>query len=411
MIKETCLFLRNQNPKLNSIMKICLVTETFPPEINGVAKTLHRISEDLKTLGHSVTIVRPHQRGEAKVSKIPHITIVPSLPIPIYQGLHFGLPCRTLLKKIWAKNKPDIVYVATEGPLGVSAINLARKMKIAVTSGFHTNFHKYMRHYRLPIMSKLTEHFLKKTHNKTLRTFAPTEDVIQQLNQMGVKNTYLLSRGVDTELFHPSKRDHALRESWGIRSDSQYAAIFVSRIAAEKNIPLAIHAFNRIKADNPNASCIFVGDGPEKHRLEKKYPEFKFVGTQTGEQLANYYASGDLFIFPSLTETFGNVIPEAMASSIIPIAFNYAAPKALITHKTNGYLADYNNSNSFIETIDLALSQKNNWPEMRKKARQTAEQLNWINIVENFAQELHKAHIEYTTYESSQYPKPQLALK
>lgn len=382
-------------------MKICLVTETYPPEINGVAKTLHRISHDLKVLGHSVTIVRPHQSGEAKVSKIPHITIVPSLPIPVYQGLHFGLPSRTLLKKIWSNNKPDIVYVATEGPLGVSAISLARKMKIAVTSGFHTNFHKYMRHYRLPIMSKLTEYFLKKTHNKTLRTFAPTEDVIQQLNQMGVKNTHLLSRGVDTELFHPSKRDSALRESWGIKSDNEYAAIFVSRIAAEKNIPLAINAFKRIKADNPNASCIFVGDGPEKYRLEKKYPEFKFVGTQTGEQLAKYYASGDLFIFPSLTETFGNVIPEAMASALIPIAFNYASPKTLITHNANGYLADYNDSDSFLKKIDQALSQKNEWETIRKRARETAEQLNWLNIVEKFAEELHKAYNEHYNHEPS----------
>lgn len=387
-------------------MKICLVTETYPPEINGVAKTLHRISHDLKTFGHSVTIIRPHQSGEAKVSKIPYITIVPSLPIPIYQGLHFGLPCRTLLKKMWGNDKPDIVYVATEGPLGVSAINLARKMKIAVTSGFHTNFHKYMQHYRLPLMSKLTEYFLKKTHNKTLRTFAPTEDVIQQLKKMGVNNTHLLGRGVDTELFHPSKRDHALRESWGIHSDDQYAAIFVSRIAAEKNIPLAINAFKRIKADNPNASCIFVGDGPEKHRLEKKYPEYKFVGTKTGELLAKYYASGDLFIFPSLTETFGNVIPEAMASSLIPIAFNYAAPKALIEDKANGYLADYNDSDSFMKTLEFALSQKNEWEKMRKHARQTAEKLNWINIVENFAQELHKAYLEHHNHESYQYPSP-----
>lgn len=388
-------------------MKICLVTETYPPEINGVAKTLYRISQDLKVLGHSVTIVRPHQSGEAKVSKIPHITIVPSLPIPVYKGLHFGLPCRALLKKIWGNDRPDIVYVATEGPLGVSAINLARKMKIAVTSGFHTNFHKYMRHYRLPIMSKLTEHFLKKTHNKTLRTFAPTEDAIEQLNQMGVKNTHLLSRGVDTELFNPSKRDHALRESWGIKSDNpetQYVAIFVSRIAAEKNIPLAINAFKRIKADNPDASCIFVGDGPEKHTLEKNYPEFKFVGTQTGEMLAKYYASGDLFIFPSLTETFGNVIPEAMASSLISIAFNYAAPKALIENNITGYLAKYNDSNCFMKTIDRALSQKSNWEKMRKKARQKAEQLNWINIVENFAEDLHKAYQEYNTHESSKYP-------
>ena len=170
---------------------------------------------------------------------------------------------------------------------------------------------------------------------------------------------------------------------------------------------MAINAFKKIKADNPGASCIFVGDGPERYRLERKYPDFKFVGTQTGDSLAKYYASGDLFIFPSLTETFGNVIPEAMASSLIPIAFNYAAPKALIQNKVNGYLADYDDSDSYIKTVEDALSEKNKWSEIRNKARQTTEQLNWINIVENFAQELHKAYQENSTYESSKYPNPQ----
>ncbi|MDG1701609.1 MAG: glycosyltransferase family 1 protein [Opitutae bacterium] len=382
-------------------MKICIVTDTFPPEINGVAKTLCQISQDLKVLGHFVTIICPQQRGAISLSTSPHITMVPSLPIPFYRGLRFGLPCRTLLKKIWRTEKPDVVYIATEGLLALSAISIASKMKIAITSGFHTNFHKYMHHYRLPMMAKFIENFLKKTHNKTLRTFAPTEDVIQQLNQMGVNNPRLLSRGVDTELFNPSKRNYALRKSWGITSDDQYVALFVSRIAAEKNIPLAIKAFKKIKDASPNTTCIFVGDGPEKLRLQKKYPEFKFVGMQTGEKLSEYYASGDLFLFPSLTETFGNVIPEAMASSLIPIAFNYAAPKALIENNFNGYLADYNDSNSFLETIDRALGKKNEWSKIRLNARQTVEKLNWKNIVKSFAQELNQAYLENISYESN----------
>lgn len=400
MVKETCLFLSNQNSNFKTIMKICIVTDTYPPEINGVAKTLFQISQDLKALGHFVTIIRPNQKGEVSLSSSPHLTIVPSLPIPLYRGLRFGLPCQRLLKKMWTTEKPDIIYVATEGLLAISAINVARKMKIAITSGFHTNFHKYMHHYRLPIMAKLTEYFLKKTHNKTLRTFAPTEDVIQQLNQMGVNNTRLLSRGVDTELYNPGKRNHTLRKSWGITSDDQCVALFVSRIAAEKNIPLAIQAFKKIKAANPDTACIFVGDGPEKYRLQNKYPEFAFVGMQTGEKLSEYYASGDLFIFPSLTETFGNVIPEAMASSLIPIAFNYAAPKALIENNVNGYLADYNDSDSFLKTIDHALDKKNEWSKIRKNARQTAENLNWKNIVKGFAGELNQAYQEHRTYES-----------
>lgn len=380
-------------------MHICIVSETYPPEINGVAKTLHRIAQDLKQLGHRVSIIRPHQKGESKVSNRADETIVPSLPIPLYRGLHFGLPCRKRLQTIWKDQPPDIVYVATEGPLGLSAIHVALKKGIAVTSGFHTNFHKYMRHYRLPGMAKLIERFLQKTHNKTLRTFAPTQDVIDQLNKMGVSNTRLLGRGVDCELFHPKKRDIALRQSWGLQSDNDAAAIFVSRIAAEKNIPLAIEAFKQIKRTRPDISCIFVGDGPEKLRLQRRYPQFKFVGMQTGEQLSNYYASGDLFVFPSLTETFGNVITEAMASALVPVAFDYAAARALITDTQNGFLAQYDNADAFLQKTAHAIEHASDWPSIRQQARKKAEELNWLSIVENFAKELNYALIEHNSYE------------
>lgn len=369
-------------------MNICIVTETYPPEINGVAKTLHTIAKDLRNLGHKITIVRPHQKGQPRESSDTEETIVPSLPIPGYKGLHFGLPCRARLRKIWKASRPDIIYVATEGPLGLSAINVASKMGIAVTSGFHTNFHKYMRHYRLPGMAKLAERFLRKTHNQTLRTFAPTEEVIQQLSHMGVKNTRLLSRGVDTDMFNPKYRDKELRKSWGVDSDEQYVALFVSRIAAEKNIPLAIRAFKTILSIRPNTKCVLVGDGPERERLQKKYPDFLFVGMQTGETLSKYYASGDLFIFPSLTETFGNVVTEAMASGLLPLAFDYAAPKQFIEHEQNGFLAQYDNEADFLAQIQNLFDQEAHWPKIRKSARQTSEALSWHEIVSEFAKEL-----------------------
>lgn len=379
-------------------MKICIVTETFPPEINGVAKTLHKVSQELKQIGHTVSIVRPRQKGEDENSIVSSETIVPSLPIPIYRGLHFGLPCRARLRKIWQTEKPDILYVATEGPLGLSAINVAIKLKIAVTSGFHTNFHKYMRHYRLPGMAKLAERFLRKTHNRTLRTFAPSKEAINQLNKMGVDNIRLLSRGVDCDLFNPNKRSNELRNSLGAQSESQIIAIFVSRIAAEKNIPLAIKAFNKIQSRYPDSICVFVGDGPEKENLEKMYPNFKFVGMQTGENLAAYYASGDLFIFPSATETFGNVITEAMASGIVPIAYNYAAARELMDIKYNAFLAEYDNEEDFLMKVNVALDKRSTWPTISQTVRTKAMTLNWIKIVENFADELKNALVEYKNH-------------
>ncbi len=371
-------------------MNICIVTETYPPEVNGVAMTLHRIGNELRRQGHGLTIVRPRQTSEAQHAKYDNETIVPGLPLPGYDGLRFGLPCRRKLRELWSKQRPDIIYAATEGPLGQSAIKAASDLGIAIVSGFHTNFHEYMKHYKLPILEKIVRGFLRKTHNKTLRTFAPSQDVIDRLNEMGIQGTRLLGRGVDTELFSPSKRDDALRQRWGV-DENGIAAIFVSRLAAEKNIPLATEAFERVKQSHPKAACVFVGDGPERSKLEKDHPDYIFAGMQKGEDLAKHYASADLFVFPSVTETFGNVVTEAMASGLVTLAFNYAAPRRFINDGENGFLAPFDNNQAFLESVDRAMITKRNWSKIGDAARSTAEPLGWHDIVKKFVEDLQEA--------------------
>jgi glycosyltransferase involved in cell wall biosynthesis len=371
-------------------MKISIVTETYPPEINGVAMTLHRISQELAHQGHRVDIVRPRQSSEAQNATYADTLVVTGLPLPGYDGLRFGLPCRPKLRKHWKTDRPDIIYVATEGPLGQSAIRAAEDLVIPVVSGFHTNFHEYMSHYRLPILAKTVRGFLRKTHNRTRRTFAPSRDVIEKLEAMGIRDTRLLGRGVDTERFHPQKRDPALRQRWGIHHDNGIVAIFVSRLAAEKNIPLAAKAFESIQARLPEVACVFVGDGPERAKLEKAHPEFIFSGMQQGEALARHYASGDIFIFPSVTETFGNVVTEAMASGLVTVAYDYAAPRRFIENAENGFLADYDKQDEFIAATHRALDAIDDWPALRSAARTTAETLGWNGIVRDFAAELQR---------------------
>jgi glycosyltransferase involved in cell wall biosynthesis len=368
-------------------MKITIVTETYPPEVNGVAMTLHRITSGLRMQGHQVAIVRPRQASEARAAHYEHTRIVPGLPLPGYDGLRFGLPCRSTLRKQWKAAPPEMIYVATEGPLGQSAIRAAEDLKIPVVSGFHTNFHEYMQHYKLPVLEKMVRGFLRKTHNRTRRTFAPSQDVITKLDAMGIRGTRLLGRGVDSTLFHPDKRDAELRQRWGV-GDSGTVALFVSRLAAEKNIPLAVKAFQGIRARLPGAACVFVGDGPERTKLEKTHPDFIFSGMQQGEDLARHFASGDLFIFPSVTETFGNVVTEALASGLVPVAYNYAAARRHIRHGENGYLAEFGEEQAFLGAVDRAMSQRSAWPRVRRKARQTAEGLDWATVVENFVTEL-----------------------
>jgi len=375
-------------------MKLCIVTETYPPEVNGVAMTLNRIAEGLRESGHRIAIVRPRQGGEGKHAADPDHHIVPSLPLPGYKGLQFGLPCRPRLRKLWQTAPPDIIYVATEGPLGQSAIKAGHDLGIPLTSGFHTNFHQYMEHYRLPGMGRVAEGFLRKTHNRTRRTFAPSRDVIRQLDAMGILNTRLLGRGVDTRLFNPAKRDDGLRARWGVTHDDGLVAIFVSRIAAEKNIPLTLEAFARIKRRMPDAACVFVGDGPERAKLERLHPEFVFAGMRQGEDLARHYASGDLFVFPSTTETFGNVVTEAMASGLVTLAYDYAAPGQYIRDGENGYLAEFDRRTAYLAKLDAALDARAAWTALREAARLTSESLGWNRIVEGFAAELEAARAE-----------------
>ncbi len=375
-------------------MKICIVTETYPPEVNGVAMTLHRISNELRQQEHSVSIVRPRQNSEAQNARYEDETIVTGLPLPGYDGLRFGLPCRRKLRQLWAIQQPDIIYVGTEGPLGQSAIRAADDLNIPIVSGFHTNFHEYMKHYKLPILEKMVQGFLRKTHNKTRRTFAPSQDVIDRLDAMGIQGTRLLGRGVDTALFNPAKRDASLRQRWGV-DETGIVAIFVSRLAAEKNIPLAAKAFAHIKQSHPKAACVFVGDGPERAKLEKAHPDYIFAGMQKGEDLARHYASADLFVFPSVTETFGNVVTEAMASGLVTLAYDYAAPGRYIRDAENGFLAPFDQSPAFLNSLDRALEAKTNWPTIRTAARETAETLGWPGIVATFVHDLKEAVSEF----------------
>ncbi|MFO8026071.1 MAG: glycosyltransferase family 1 protein [Opitutales bacterium] len=369
-------------------MRLSIVTETYPPEVNGVAMTLHRISEALVQQGHRVAIVRPRQSSESPHASYSDTLIVSGLPLPGYQGLRFGLPCRAKLRRHWEAQRPDIIYAATEGPLGQSAIRAAEDLKIPVVSGFHTNFHEYMTHYKMPVLGKVVQGFLRKTHNRTRRTFAPSADVIAKLNAMGIRDTRLLGRGVDSTRFDPQKRDPALRQRWGAQDDDSIVAIFVSRLAAEKNIPLAAKAFEALQARLPEVSCVFVGDGPERAKLEKAHPAFIFSGMQQGEDLARHYASGDLFIFPSVTETFGNVVTEAMASGLVTVAYDYAAPGRYISDGQNGFLANYDDEDAFLRAVDRALDGVETWPAIRKAARKTAATLGWDGIVRDFAEEL-----------------------
>ena len=316
-------------------MRVSIITETWPPEINGVALTVHGLAHGLAARGHAVQVVRPRQSGVAGQDDAVTTLAVRGAALPRYPGLRFGLPCGGRLSRDWSDKAPDVVYIATEGPLGVSAMNAAERLRIPCCTGFHTRFDEYVGHYGLGWLRPIATAHLRRFHNRAAATLVPTRALAGELTELGIDNACLLRRAVDTKLFHPSRRDEQLRKSWSARDDDP-VMIYVGRIAPEKNLHLAVQAFRKLRARMPNARFVWVGDGPTRAELAAHNPDFIFSGTQIGEQLARHFASADLFVFPSLTETFGNVTLEAMASGLAVVAFDQGAAHEHIANGISG---------------------------------------------------------------------------
>ena len=366
-------------------LHFCLVTETYPPEVNGVAMTLHRLVKGMIDRGHKVSLIRPRQSVHDRpgCSRVPEQTLVPGVPIPGYQGLRFGLPVGKRLRGLWGNSRPDIIYVATEGPLGISALRQAEKLNIPVVSGFHTNFHSYTNHYHLGFLSRLILSHLRNFHNRTKTTLVPSKDLQEQLQQARFKNVRILSRGVDCNLFSPERRDPKLRQMWDVRDD-QYVVLYVGRLATEKNMELFIHTYRAMQQRFADLRCVMVGDGPLYRSLQQNNPDIVFCGMHTGRSLASHYASADIFLFPSETETFGNVTLEAMASGLVVVAYDYAAAGRHITDKRNGFVVPYQAEEQFIAQAQAMMDGDTDLTQIRNNARNYALSIDWLQIVEGF---------------------------
>jgi len=362
-------------------LRLAVVTETYPPELNGVATTAARFVEELRILGHQAQLVRPRQSGSDRVRAEPGFEqhLVRGLAIPRYPDLKLGLPAKRSLERLWAFRRPDVVHVVTEGPLGWSALQAAAKLKLPVVSDFRTNFHAYSHHYGVGWLKKPILAYLRKFHNRTLCTLVPTDALRDDLGAAGFKRLKVIGRGVDTRKFDPRLRDEELRSSWGARS-SDPVMLYVGRLAAEKNLDTLVGAYREARRRVPRAKLVLVGDGPQRRALQKQLPEATFAGVRSGRDLACHFASGDLFVFPSLTETYGNVTLEAMASGLAVVAFNYAAAADAIAHGENGVLVPYGDSMKFVQEAGQVAADLARARTMGQGAREAASGRGWERL-------------------------------
>lgn len=376
-------------PRDAHAVKLAVVTETFPPEINGVAMTFGVIARELGRRGHAVTVYRPRRDDLLAGGTHPEFLEIPmsGFPIPRYPMLRMGLPATRRFRRWWAADRPDLVHVATEGPLGASAVTAARQLGIPVTSSFHTHFHAYARHYGFALLHSLVLRWLRRVHNRTQRTFAPTVELADELRALGFNDVALLSRGVDTWQFHPARRSEGLRLDWGA-TPGDPVVIHAGRMAPEKNYGLLFQAFAAMREANPRCKFVLVGDGPLRAKLQRENSHAIFTGFIPRAELARHYASADIYIHASRTETFGNVLTEAMASGLAVAGFDYAAARQFVQHGRNGLSVPCGSSEALIDAAVLLAADDFLRAQLRPAARLAVEAQSWDRVIAGFEADL-----------------------
>src|SRR5262245_26917069 len=319
-------------------LRLALVTETFPPEVNGVARTLERWVEAFRSRGHHVGVIRPRQPAERRGPGLVY-----GLALPFYQQVRLGIASPPRVRRLLGRLAPDLVHIATEGPLGFSALWAARRLGVPVASSFHTNFDHYAGHYGFLGVDRVVFGYLRWFHNSTRVTLVPSVATQQRLLSGGVKRVEIWTRGVDGEVFHPRHRDPGLRKSLGLAPDDPLL-LYVGRLAPEKNLAALLEAFARLRQQTPpgereRSRLALVGSGPMEGALRASPPAGVVLGGgHHGRGLSRWYASGDVFAFPSVSETFGNVVLEAQASGLPVVGFACQAMNERVTPEEDGLL-------------------------------------------------------------------------
>ena len=366
-------------------MKIAMVTETYPPEVNGVARTVQEMVEGLRRRGHAIRLARPRQGANDRpyLDGNLHEWLGRGIAIPRYPQLKMGLPAKGALVQQWSEWRPDIVHIATEGPLGWSALAAAKALSLPVASDFHTNFHSYSRHYGAGWLARPVMAYLRRFHNRARCTMVPTAELAEELTAYGISGLRVVGRGVNPAVFSPAKRSRALRARWGATEDTP-VALCVSRFAPEKNFPLVIQAFEAIRAVRRDARLVLVGDGPMTEELRRRNVGYVIAGRLVNGELSAHYASADIFLFASTSETFGNVVLEAMASGLGIAAYRYAAAREHLRDGESALLAPLDDERAFMAAAvrlacELPLARR-----LGRAARAAAEDITWERIVRDF---------------------------
>jgi len=320
-------------------MRVAIITENFLPKLDGVTRTLARLLEHLQEQGHQALLLGPDSGMDCYAGA--EVVGTAGLPLPVYPELRVNL-FRPLFVRRLREFQPDIVHLVDPVALGAMGLAAARLLNIPIVSSYHTNLAAYCSHFGFPILTRPMLSYNRFLHNQCALTFCPSLSTAAKLRMQGFGHVRLWPRGVDTTLFYPGRRSEVVRRSWlNVHDERDVPVIlYVGRVSWEKNLHVLVQAYQRM--DHQRCHLIIVGDGPARAEIQEQLADapVTFTGYLRGEALAEAYAAADIFAFPSVTETFGQVVLEAMASRLPVVGLLSEGVCDLVVDGQTGYLLD-----------------------------------------------------------------------
>ena len=361
-------------------LRIALFTGAYNHIADGVSLTLNRLVAFLEREGAIVQVFAP-TIPNPPLKHAGTLVPVPSISAPGRPEYRISLGLSRDANNSLTAFDPHLFHIATPDLLGLAALRRARRTRKPVVASYHTHFASYLKYYRIGLLEGGTWRYLRWFYSQCRQVYVPTASMVEVLQSHGIDgNLMLWPRGVESDLFNPARRSPEWRRARGI-GDSEIVILFVSRLVTEKGLDVLMDVVRSLEARGVAHRCVIVGDGPERARLEAGLPKAIFEGHQTGESLATAYASSDVFLFPSDTETFGNVTLEALASGLPAVVADATGSNALVNDGVNGFLASPRDSKAFERKVEQLIVDDELRSRMSARARSGAEQFEWNRVL------------------------------
>jgi len=361
-------------------MKIAIFTDTYFPQVNGVSKYLEEMQDYMDRNDIEYRLFVPQKPIGMEMN---NITSFYGMPFLLYPELKISWPSRNRIKCTLDQFHPDLIYLPTPLSIGIAGLKYAKRKGIPIVSTYHTNFPQYLRYYHLTSLQKAVWKYLRWFHSLSRINFCPSMETIEQLKNHGIDNLMLCNNGIDCSSFSPQIRSEKLRSLYA--PEGEVLLLYVGRVAPEKDLDVLIRAADLLNNRQIKFKLLVVGDGPALKALqEQDLNNVVFTGYKSGSELQAIYASSDIFVFPSRTETFGNVILEAMASGLPVVAANAGGVKESLVDKINGLAFTPGNEQEMADCITKLLTDDPLRREMAENARRFALARTWERIFDRF---------------------------